>query len=117
MNLNDLYPSRFLKASDLNGRNMNVVIHSLDKDSLHGESKNVMTFKNMEKQLVLNRTNAELIGELFGPDTDRWVGKSIELHKARVSFQGKLVDAIRVRAPTGSKPGPAGDELNDGLPF
>ena len=49
--------------------------------------------------MVLNKTNAMKIAELHGNETNDWYDKIIEIYAAEVDFQGRSVDAIRVRAP------------------
>jgi hypothetical protein len=56
-----------------------------------------VTFKGSDKTLVCNRTNASIIAELHGDDTDDWIGQRITLYATKVDFSGKRVDAIRVR--------------------
>lgn len=99
MKLDELYPSHWLKASDV-ARPMLATIKSVAIEELgDGEEKPVMTFLGDIKSLILNRTNSSTIAELYGDDTDLWTGKPVVLFSARVEFKGKLVDAIRVRAP------------------
>lgn len=97
-----LFPSLYLKACDLHGRDVTVVIDTikLDELALRGGGKKrrgVMTLKGKEKMFVLNRTNAETICKLYGRNTDNWIGKPITLYSARVAFGRDMVDAIRVR--------------------
>ncbi|MGH8646294.1 MAG: hypothetical protein ACREX4_18275 [Gammaproteobacteria bacterium] len=77
------------------------------------EEKPVVSFLSKDKSLVLNRTNATVLLERYGDDTDHWIGKSIELIVERVSFRGKLVDAIRIRVPSAA---PA-EDFDDDIPF
>jgi hypothetical protein len=63
-----------------------------------GETKPVLRLKN-SKGLVLNRTNAATIASFLGDDTDTWTGRQIVLFPAKVNFQVRLTDAIRVREP------------------
>ena len=97
MKLNDLFPSRFLKAEDLKGRDVKLHIKGVSVEDLGGERKAVMEFLSTEKQMVLNKTNASTIAAMFGDDLDGWAGNEITLYPDKVAFQGKLVDAIRVR--------------------
>ncbi len=51
--------------------------------------------------MVLNNTNAQIIAMILkSEETDDWIGKQIVLYDdPNVSFGGKLVGGIRVRAP------------------
>jgi hypothetical protein len=46
---------------------------------------------------VTNKTNAMAIAAKYGDETNAWNGAEIELYSTLVSFQGQMVDAIRVR--------------------
>jgi hypothetical protein len=107
----DAYPSRFLKAADLNGRVAIYTVHSASFEDLgrEKERKPVVWFKESNKGLVLNVTNWNSVEELYGDNTDQWLGKPIELYPTKTSFGGKRVDCIRLRQPTK-------DALADELP-
>jgi hypothetical protein len=127
MLLNELYPSKYLKAADLNGTARKVKIERVTVEILNGENerKPVASFQGVNKALVLNRTNASIIGTAFGEDTDAWSGCVIELFPDKTLFQGRMVDCIRVRIPLRSQaqsahqkpaaqpPADAGAELSD----
>jgi hypothetical protein len=97
MHVDQLYPSRFLRCSDLNGRPRVLTIANLTREDVNGESKVVLQFTNGEKALILNKVNAKSIAKLHGDETKNWRGKSITLIPAQVDFRGDLVDAIRIR--------------------
>lgn len=100
MKLTEAFPGAFLKAADLQGKRVPVIIDKVDMEDIGGEEKPVVHFKGKDRGLVLNRTNANMIAEITGSDeTDDWVGVSIILYCAKVDFQGRRVDAIRVDAP------------------
>ena len=100
MNINDAYPSRYLKASDLNGKNVTLTIKSAEREEvgLDKERKIVLGFANTEKLMVLNKTNGIAIAKMHGNDTDDWVGKRITLCARDVEYQGGMVPALRVLA-------------------
>jgi hypothetical protein len=116
MHVDQLYPSRFLRSADLNGKPMRVTIDGLKREEIGGEPKVVLTFTN-GTTLILNKTNAKSIAKAIGPETGTWRGKAIVLVPAQVDFRGDIVDAIRVRAasPQESEPPPseAADFEND----
>ena len=96
MNINAAFPSTYLKAADLQGRKVRIAIDQVKLEDVGGEHKPVLYFLDKDRGLVLNKTNGSIISELYGPETDEWHGKVITLYPARVEFQGKIVDAIRV---------------------
>ena len=121
MHIDQLYPSRFLRCSDLNGQSMRVVIKSISREDVGGEQKIVLSFANGAKALILNKTNARAIAKALGcDDTKDWRGKSITLVPAVTDFKGDTVDCIRVRVrPASQKPQaeeePPYDDMDDGL--
>lgn len=101
MNINGAFPSTYLKAADLEGKNVKVTIRSVILEEVGQDRKPILYFEGHEKGLVLNRTNSNTISDAYGPETDDWRGATIELFPAMVDFQGRSVEAIRVRVPRG----------------
>lgn len=102
MNMKDLYPSRFLKAEDFEeGEVKTRTIKQVEIEELgqgkEAKSKPVVFFRDDEKQLVLNKTNAVIIAKLYGDETDDWLGKRITMYAVEVESFGDVVRAIRVR--------------------
>lgn len=96
MNVNEAFPSKYLKAADLQGRKVRAIIDRVEMDKIGEDTRIVMSFRGKEKSLVVNRTNANTISDMYGNETDNWFGKEIVLFPTRVDYQGKRVDAIRV---------------------
>lgn len=104
MNVNDAFPSKTLKAADLNGNAVTVTISHVETEKMgrgaNAETKPVVYFQGKEKGLVLNKTNAKRIVEITGsPETDHWKGHAITLYPTETEFQGETVDCIRIKAP------------------
>ena len=99
MRISSAFPSEFLKAADLDGRNVKVVMDRVEMRDIGGDHKPILFFQGKEKGMVLNKTNANNIAGAYGDDTDDWSGKELVLFEAMVDFQGKTVAAIRVRTP------------------
>lgn len=99
-NINDLYPSRYLKQSDLKGTTPVVTMDRLAIETLgegeEAENKPVLYFAGKEKGLVLNKTNTNTIASLYGDETDDWKGQPVQLLSAPVSYNGKTTMAIRI---------------------
>lgn len=98
-----LFPSDYLKAADLGGRDVTVRIKSIEprhelKTNRGTEFKPVVTFHGTDKKWVLNKTNAKTIAKIYGPEATGWIGKSVTLFSAEVSAFGEMVDAVRVRS-------------------
>lgn len=104
MHIDQAFPSKYIKASDLKGRDVTVVIASAEIESIGDDRKLVLGFQGKEKTLVCNRTNAMVISDMYGMDTDQWLGREIVLFATKVPFQGKLTDAVRVKEPPRRQP-------------
>lgn len=61
------------------------------------EEKPVMYFEEIDKGMVLNKTNASTLAKLFGDDYEQWAGNRVVLHVVETDFKGKQVKALRVR--------------------
>ena len=96
MKISSLFPSKYLRAADLDD-DTPVRMKSLVIEEVNGENKPVLHFKEEVKPLVLNKTNGRTIGSLHGEEVDNWIGKRIILFPTEVDFRGEMVDAIRVR--------------------
>lgn len=101
-NVNDIYQSNsdFLKAEDIGNNFWTMTIKSVEMKAFdNGERKLALTFTELDRNLLLNMTNARAISDLYGAGTDGWIGKQIMLFTMPVDYQGKKVNAIRVRGP------------------
>src|SRR5262245_28723417 len=110
--INDLFPSRFLKASDLKCQRRTVTIAKITREEVGKgkEKKAVVYFAGVKKGLILNKTNATKIAKVLGSEAiDQWVGKKITLFSAEVEFAGDLMAAIRVMSPNGVESAPVED--------
>jgi hypothetical protein len=100
--ISEVYQSNsdFLKADDIGANFWTVTINKVDmKNFDDGSRKLFVMFGELDKGLVLNKTNADAIGDMHGRNTDGWIGRQIMLMTMPVDYQGKKVNAIRVRAP------------------
>jgi hypothetical protein len=100
MKTSEMFPSRWLKGDDLNGT-PTVTISSVTQEVVgqNNEQKHVVWFEGMQKGLILNKTNSDAIEALYGDDTDNWLSEDVTLYAAPVSYNGKVTNACRVRAP------------------
>ncbi len=84
MDFDKLFPGRFLKAADLNSKDVTLTISAVVVDELIGdkgtEIKGLLSFAGKKKQLVLNKTNGLCLKQMFGRETDAWVGKRITVY-------------------------------------
>jgi hypothetical protein len=122
MKFSAMFPSRYLQASDVEEPITATIASVQLEDMRDGEAKPVINFEGVEKRLILNRTNASVLVELYGGDSNDWVGEPITLFATTTDFQGKRVPCIRLRAPkkAGKKAAPPPDplaELDHEIPF
>ena len=103
MNIAGAFPSTYLKAADLSGKRAKVAIASVKMEDVGDDHKPVVYFVGKERGLVLNKTNANMISEIANSsETDDWTNVEVALYVAKVDFQGRRVDAIRVDYPDGN---------------
>lgn len=98
MELSSVFGGDSLKATDLQGHEPTVIIEKVEMKKFDSSNKLVITFEGKKKALVCNKTNANRIAFAYGTNTDNWIGREITLYTDLVDFQGKAVEAIRVRA-------------------
>jgi hypothetical protein len=111
---NDFFPSNYVRAADLKGKEVNAIIDKVTVESFENDgkrqSKPVIVFKgDTLKPMVCNRTNFAIIAKLHGDNSDNWSGKPIGLRMELVSFKGAISESIRVKQPA--------EGFNDAVPF
>lgn len=106
-NIREMRESKFLKKEDC-GQGILLTIRSVTqenvaKEGAEQELKWCVHFDEAEKPMVINPTNAQLIAQIAkSEETDHWTGVKVVLyHDPAVSFGGKIIGGIRVRAPRG----------------
>ena len=131
MKVSEAFPSKYIKAADLKGQNVTVKMDRIECETIGDDTKVILYFHGKEKGLVLNVTNKNMIVDLYGSETEDWVGQPIILYEAMVQYQSKMVPAVRLKAPprqpraqvtTGrqqpaTKPAAQEDDMNDSIPF
>ena len=129
MKLNDAYPSQFLTAEDLDGKDITITIAEIELEEIgqgHDKSKKlVIGMTGKKKRFVVNKTNANTIAKVLGSDdTDDWLGQRITIGPREVEFQGNMVWSIRVslkkpvsqQAKEAAKPAPSDNDGGPELP-
>jgi hypothetical protein len=101
----ETYSGTRLKAEDLEGKQP-VILQILGvelvtfEDRETGKNKKMfeLSFMGTDKTLTVNFTNASLLADLYGDDTEGWIGKGVCLFWHRVTFGQKLVGSIGMRS-------------------
>jgi len=117
-NVNDLKNSQFLTKEDVEPPIV-VTIKGYKEENveMEGESERkkwTLTFREVDKPLVLNMTNGQRIQVVTGSaEFDDWIGKKITLYNDKtVSFAGKLTGGIRVFVQPPNIPTPTEGQPN-----
>ena len=109
-NISVLKESNFIKKEDCEPPILvtieRVAQENVAKEGAPQELKWCIHFREVDKPMVLNSTNGQIIAQITGsPETDNWTGKQVVLYNdPSVSFGGKLVGGIRCRAPRAGTP-------------
>ena len=112
----ELYPSKWLKATDLDGATLATIDHCEVEPVGQGakaERKLVLYFRGALKPLICNKTNFGAVVRILNrDDSDDWGGGRIELFVLpNVTFSdGGIYSVVRIRAPrrqARSRPRPA----------
>lgn len=107
MNVNDAFPSSYIKASDLGDKRVLVTIDRVEMESLgrgnDKETKPVLYFVGKQKGMVLNKTNTKKIHDIVGSweDSD-WIGQQIVIYATETEFGGETVSCVRILSPNGN---------------
>lgn len=117
MNINDAFPSKYLKAGDLPEDTAQVVtIEKVQIEEIGREKqrKPVIHFEELDKAFVCNKTNAKSIARITGTEEfEDWTGTKVALYRTEVEFQGDIVESIRVKAPKTATSKPQSTTAND----
>jgi hypothetical protein len=105
MKQDDVFPSKYLRAEELDDE-ITLTINKIEMTSFEDNKgvkaeKPVAYFKEIQKGLVINKTNWKSIAEAAGEeDSDNWIGKQITLFVMDVASFGDTVSGIRVKKTT-----------------
>ena len=102
MHLDKLFPGKYLTAADLDGEDVTLTINKVRVQEIgrDGKEKPVLHFTDEAKGLILNKTNANAIGELYGKEVDNWHDKKVTLFPSTTDFAGDPeTPCIRTKAP------------------
>jgi hypothetical protein len=99
------YNYEYLGTQDLpGGKDMVLTIRVIQKEMVKGEGGRkeecpVIRFKEHEKGMILNRTNAKTIQAIYRtPYLEDWHGKQIQIFlKSGIKFGGNVTDGLRIR--------------------
>jgi hypothetical protein len=115
MKVSEAFPSKYIKHADLGGQMQTKKISyaEVERVGMQGEERPVLHFANEQRGFVLNKTNARLIAQAYGDDSDGWRGHTVTLMPTRVEYRGEMIDSVRVKILQVN----GGAVLNDDVPF
>jgi hypothetical protein len=95
------FDNKYLKAGDCYGFDRvytikKVEVGSIGKDDEKKQRKPIIHFEEIDKPLVCNKTNARRIAALYGPITEKWLGKKISIKATTCEMAGEEVECLRV---------------------
>ncbi len=100
MNINTVFPSKYLSAAEIEDKVVNVTIDRCEMEQMQdGKSVPVLYFRDKSKGMVLNKTNAGTLAMVYGDETNNWPGQPLSIFTADTSYQGKMCKGLRVRIP------------------
>lgn len=114
MNVNQMFPSRYLRGAELAGP-VNVTIAEIRQETAYkpgvGQTEiYVLYCKNARRGVVLSKALAFSIAQALGePDTDKWAGRALTLFPQSMRVAGSDLVCIRAR-PAQSQPGSENQE-------
>lgn len=102
MHYKAMYPSEYLNAGDLDGKEFAVTIEGVrleDVPDPNGvkKKKPVMYFHGAKKRFPLPKTCAKVLADRFGTDTDKWTGQKVTLYPTECMAFGKMTDCVRIK--------------------
>ena len=103
MKMNDVFPSKWIKAEDLGDDEVQLKIAGVEMEELTNEkgqkdNKPAARFVGQDKRLILSKTNWQRIAAQHGDDSDGWIGKVITLY-AEPEAKSDSGYAARVKVP------------------
>ena len=99
MKRSQAFKSKYLRGSELEGE-LELIIRDVRMVQIdpNDDAPKVVVFFNDGSPLILNSGNWNIIEDMYGDDSDEWIGKKIRVwFNPDVEFQGKRVGGIRVR--------------------
>jgi len=105
--------THFVKVSDLAGGSRRCVISEIEIGKFERPD---VRFQD-DTALGLNVTNLRTLSNAWGPETDGWIGREVELFVGKLKYNGAENDAVLVRPISPAVPRTVAVDMNDEIPF
>ena len=108
--ISDLFPDRWLRPDDLNGRSFTITIRAVIFEELHNPRTNRKELKAIvdfgrTKQLPLNKTQAHAIADIAGSETfSDWPGTAVTLKAGLAHNNKETIHITPAKAPKQKPP-------------
>lgn len=94
--------SEFLKSSDLNDGDTITIISEAKQEYNEKFDRDVVRAtieipSGDRKVMTMNAQSVRAMVSMYGDESTEWVGKEVEVEKAKVSVGGKMVEAIFIK--------------------
>ena len=96
MNVHEMYRSNYMRSDSLNGQAFCFTITDCSAEKAEGDERLVLAFFEVSSLMILDRTNTNMLAELYGPETSEWIGKVIKLAPSTTLFLGQVVKYVRI---------------------
>lgn len=111
MNVNDMFPSKYLRGCELKGP-VTVTLQRVATEEVYKPGKGkqaafVLYCHKASRGIVLSKSLAQSIAQALGePDTDRWPGRQVIIYPEPMTVAGQNLIAIKARpaAPQETNP-------------
>lgn len=103
MNVHDMFPSKYVSAYDLHGRDVTVTISRITQDEEFnkdtGEKERIwlLWFEGAKKPMRCKPVHGKTIAALYGDENTAWIGKAITLYATKVKAFGQVFEVVRIR--------------------
>ena len=74
----------------------NVTMENMNSGKGGAQSKPCLRFKERDKLMVLNKTNAKTLAAILGPETDNWKGARVTIAAPVIDAFGKSARSLRI---------------------
>lgn len=98
MKVSTVFPSNFIAAGDLDGRDVTLTIERVaDKGTVKREDgqlidKPVLYFKETPMGMIIGKTNARAIRLAHGNEMTKWIGKQITVYPTTTAISKKMAE-------------------------